>query len=110
MNNICEKCSYANVAGKIQCKKCNINPKFENMFKPKNDYYPLELNEDHINLWNKNGKSKYTIALFKHNKHEDYWDLEFLGKRPLDDRVDRDKFFELVKLGYESLECIEDNE
>jgi len=103
-NKICGKCAYNSVSDRYCCNKCTQNPDFTNMFKPINDYYPLELKDTHIHLWEKGGSSKYTIALFKYLKSDECWELHFIGERPLDSRVNKEKFFELVQLGYKSLE------
>ena len=103
-NSICEECAYNSVNDKYCCDKCIRNPNITDMFKSIGDYYPLELNKNHIHLWEKTGKTKYSIAMFKYSKGGECWDLEFVGKRPLDKRVNSEKFFELVRLGYKSLE------
>ena len=60
--------------------------------------YPLELNESlHICLWSEDGKFKWTIAYFYRGKEG--YDLQFVGDRPLDSRVNWDHFRELVILG-----------
>jgi len=102
--NICEKCTYNNFSDKVLCSKCIRNPNITDMFKPLQDYYPLELKGTHIHLWEKDGSSKYTIAMFDYLENDECWELRFIGERPLDNRVDKEKFFELVQLGYKSLE------
>ena len=46
--------------------------------------------------------SGYVIAIFV--KHNDGWDLKFVGKRPFDVKVDWDKFKRLIWIGYEDLD------
>lgn len=60
--------------------------------------YPLELTASlHICLWSDNGAYKWTIAYFVAGKEG--YDLQFVGDRPLDDRVNWDHFRELVVQG-----------
>jgi len=95
----CKHCIHDTDRDDGYCGKCNINPNHKNEFKSKDSYYPLELQDTHINLWNIDGKTKYTIALFTADS-DGYHDLSFVGDRPLDKRVDKTKFFELIDLGY----------
>jgi len=80
-----------------------MNPKAANNFKSKDSFYPLELKGNHIHLWDTIGKSKITIAMFNYNRSEESWDLDFIGERPLDERVDKIKFFELIQIGFNNL-------
>ena len=62
--------------------------------------YPLELNANdlHICLWESGGKFKWTVAYFLDSKEGP--DLKFVGTRPLDRRVNWDKFRQCVEQGY----------
>lgn len=86
------------------CNSCTINPLFSNKFTASDKYYPLEINGTHINLWSQNGKTKISIAIFKHNASENEWDLEFIGIRTLDPRVDWIILKKLITIGYNTLE------
>ena len=47
--------------------------------------------------------SCYTIAYFIVDLEEWIADLKFVGNRPFEDCIDRDKFWQLAKLGYKIL-------
>lgn len=60
--------------------------------------YPLELGPDlHICLWDTQGEYKWTIAYFV--KGEEGYDLQFIGDRPLDERVNWEHFQEIIRQG-----------
>jgi hypothetical protein len=60
--------------------------------------YPLELTSNlHICLWDEYGQYKWTIALFEHGREG--YSLRWVGDRPLDPRVDWEKFGEAVRQG-----------
>jgi hypothetical protein len=60
--------------------------------------YPLELTKNlHICLWSEDGTYKWTIALW-HKGNEGY-SLEFVGQRPLNDRVKWKKLKKIIKQG-----------
>lgn len=75
-------------------------PENKRYYKPveKPRRYPLELCDNHhICLWSQDGKFKWTVAYF--HKGKEGFDLQFVGDRPLDSRVNWDHFRELVILG-----------
>lgn len=60
--------------------------------------YPLELNENlHICLWSEDGTYKWTIARWV--KDKEGYSLEFVGSRPLDDRVKWKKLKAIIEQG-----------
>ena len=60
--------------------------------------YPLELNENlHICLWDEEGKYKWTIALWA--KGKEGYALEFVGARPLNERVKWKKLKAIIEQG-----------
>ena len=60
--------------------------------------YPLELNDNlHICLWSEDGTYKWTIALW--HKGKEGYSLEFIGSRPLNDRVKWKKLKAIIKQG-----------
>ena len=60
--------------------------------------YPLELNENlHIYLWDEEGKYKWTIALWA--KGKEGYSLEFIGARPLNERVKWKKLKAIIEQG-----------
>ena len=60
--------------------------------------YPLELNENlHICLWSEDGTYKWTIALW--TKGKEGYSLEFIGARPLNERVKWKKLKAIIKQG-----------
>ena len=60
--------------------------------------YPLELNENlHICLWDEEGKYKWTIALWA--KGKEGYSLEFIGARPLNERVKWKKLKAIIEQG-----------
>lgn len=62
--------------------------------------YPLELCPyGHICLWAINGEMKWTIA-YLHSDQEGDFDLQFVGDRPLDIRVNWLHFRECVEQGF----------
>ena len=98
----CKHCVHNNDGHEAYCGKCNVNPSHKNEFKSTDSFYPLELSGNHICLWNENGDSKYTIALFEKD-NDGCNDLRFIGDRPMDERVDQINFFALIELGFEVL-------
>ena len=96
-------CDHCVLKESDSCNFCTMNPKATNHFKSENDFYPLELSGYHIHLWEPHGSSKCTIAMFNYNRSEESWDLDFIGERPLDERVDKIKFFELIQIGFNNL-------
>lgn len=67
-----------------------------------NHFYPLELDhKNHICLWDESGKFKWTIAYWLYNGETAH--LTFVGSRPLDERVDWDKFKQLIEIGQKFL-------
>ena len=83
------------------CAKCTYNPEYSAQFKTANEYYPLELKDGHINLWEEDGKTKYTIALFGDDGEDDGdVELHFVYDRPLNKRINWEHFKELIKIGY----------
>ena len=81
------------------CAICTFNPIYSAQFQTANKYYPLELKDDHINLWEEDGKTKYSIAIFKVDI-DGSAELEFVYDRALDERVNWVHFKELIKIGY----------
>jgi hypothetical protein len=60
---------------------------------------PLELTkENHICLWSADETYKWTIGYFELEGEGPRF--KFVGERPMDARVDWEKFRELIKLGY----------
>ena len=60
--------------------------------------YPLELNDNlHICLWSEDGTYKWTIALWR--KDKEGYSLEFVGARPLNERVKWKKLKAIIKQG-----------
>lgn len=75
-------------------------PKDSTYYKPLEspNAYPLELNDNlHICLWDEDGKYKWTIALW--HKDKEGYSLEFVGARPLNDRVKWKKLKAIIKQG-----------
>ena len=60
----------------------------------------------------KHKESCYTIAIFKYDDHEDFWELNFVGDRPLDlNDQEKQDFWKVIEIGYKYLnEFKEDNE
>lgn len=104
LNNACGHCTYNNTDSTEVCNICNRNPLITDKFKSTDVFYPLEIQSTHINLWAEDGKYKWTIALFEYSSNEEVWDLKYIGKRPLDPRVDWNKLKELTQIGYDALE------
>ena len=96
--NICNRCDHK---GTCNTSDCIYNPNAKNLFISANQYYPLELNGDHIYLWDVYGKAKYTIALFRYDEKEESWSIQTIGSRIIDDRVNYKHLYELYKLGFE---------
>jgi len=62
--------------------------------------YPLELNDNlHICLWSEDGTYKWTIALW--HKDKEGYSLEFVGARPLNERVKWKKLKAIIEQGQE---------
>ena len=60
--------------------------------------FPLELTKEfHICLWDESGEYKWTVALWRFGKEGP--ELEFVGDRPLDKRIDWRNFEALVRQG-----------
>ena len=60
--------------------------------------YPLELNDDlHICLWSEDGTYKWTIARWV--KDKEGYSLEFVGSRPLHERVKWKKLKAIIEQG-----------
>lgn len=100
-SNKCKRCIFNKMFN--VCSTCNINPLFSNQFRTTDAYYPLEIDGTHINLWRKDGTSKYTIAIFKYSASDDEWDMRLLGTSALDPRVNWLKFRELIAINYDTL-------
>ena len=61
-------------------------------------HFPLELTDDlHICLWSESAEYKWTIAYWVKNKEG--YDLQFVGNRPLSERVKWKTFKNLIKKG-----------
>lgn len=60
----------------------------------------------------KKEESCYTLAIFNYDSHEDFWELHFVGDRPLDlNEQERQDFWKVVEIGYKYLnEFKEENE
>lgn len=75
-------------------------PKDSTYYKPLEspNAYPLELTENlHICLWDEEGKYKWTIALW--HKGKEGYSLEFIGARPLNERVKWKKLKAIIEQG-----------
>lgn len=82
------------------CESTLPKPKKLEHYKPLENptAYPLELNENlHICLWSEDGTYKWTIALW--HKGKEGYSLEFVGSRPLDDRVKWKKLKAIIEQG-----------
>ena len=59
----------------------------------------------------KNPESCMAIASFNYNSHEGYYELEFVGDRPIQlTKEERDIFWELLEYGFKQLNNQEENE
>lgn len=59
----------------------------------------------------KNPQSCIAIASFNYNSHEGYYELEFVGDRPVSlSKEDREIFWELLEYGFKQLNNTEDDE
>ena len=59
----------------------------------------------------KNPEARFAIASFDYNKHEEVYELHFVGDRPLSIPKElRDTFWELVEYGYKELNKNEEEE
>lgn len=60
--------------------------------------YPLELTKSlHVCLWDTEGRYKWTIAYWQ--KDKEGYDLQFVGDRPLDKRVNWSHFRKIIVQG-----------
>lgn len=59
----------------------------------------------------KNPQSCIAIASFNYNSHEGYYELQFVGDRPISlPKEQRDTFWELLEYGFKQLNNREENE
>ena len=82
------------------CESVLPKPKKLEHYKPLENppAYPLELNDDlHICLWSEDGTYKWTIALW--TKGKEGYSLEFVGARPLNERVKWKKLKAIIEQG-----------
>ena len=103
-DNYCKRCAHN---GACNTGDCIHNPHAKDLFQPINKYYPLELRGYYIYLWNPDGESKYTIALFDYDEKEEAWELRTIGSRIIDDRINPQHLYELVKIGFKIREKVE---
>ena len=92
---VCLQTLAVNLEGHIRTE-----PKKLEHYKPLEspNAYPLELNENlHICLWSEDGTYKWTIALW--TKGKEGYSLEFIGVRPLNERVKWKKLKAIIKQG-----------
>ena len=92
---VCLQTLAVNLKGHIRTE-----PKKLEHYKPLEspNAYPLELCEDlHICLWDEEGKYKWTIALWA--KGKEGYSLEFIGARPLNERVKWKKLKAIIEQG-----------
>ena len=91
----------------VECPECiagvsdvNDGPVSQKWYKPLESprRYPLELDSRlHVNLWAKDGTSKWTIGYFDEGKEG--FGFKFLGDRPFDSRVNWEHLREVIAQG-----------
>jgi len=99
----CKICIHNQDGHDDYCNNCTVNPAHKNNFKSNSEYYPLALRGTHIIQWFDDGEHCMSIAIFKYYKSEEYWDLAFVGNRPLINGVNWDDFRSLVEIGFNML-------
>lgn len=92
---VCLQTLAVNLEGHLRTE-----PKGTKNYKPLEspNAYPLELNENlHICLWSEDGTYKWTIARWV--KDKEGYALEFVGSRPLNERVKWKKLKAIIEQG-----------
>ena len=81
-------------------KKIMLSEEQKNLRISDESLLPLELTHRdlHICLWSESECYKWTIGYFEFDSEGPRF--KFVGERPMDARVDWEKFRELIKLGY----------